>query len=65
VLDDTKEGLRLNGLAQYCHGTGFLGLMRNLGTPRNYHDRNVGKHRILGSLSEKTPAVEYRHHQVQ
>jgi hypothetical protein len=65
VLNDAKEGLGLYGLAHNSKGTSFLGFLRNVVKSRHYYDRNVGKKRILASLGEKPPAIEYWHLQVQ
>ena len=65
MLDEANEDLRLCGLAHNGYCTGFLGFLRNLARSRHDHDRNVGEKRILGSLGEKPPAIEYRHLQVQ
>jgi len=65
VLDDAEERSRLYRLAHNGYGAGFLGSLSNVAVSRHYHDRNVGKPRIFASLGKKTPAIEYRHLQVQ
>jgi hypothetical protein len=65
ALDEANEGLRVYGLMYYGYGAGFLRLQRNVGTSGHDHDRNIGQERNGGSLGEKPPAIEHRHHQVQ
>lgn len=65
VLDEAKEGPRFYGLAHKGYGAGFFGFLRNVATSRHYHGWNVGKNWVLASLCEKSPAIEYRHFQVQ
>ena len=65
VLDNAEQGVWLYRFAHNCFGASFLGLRRNVGAAGHDHDRNIVKKRVFDSLGEKSPTVEYRHHQVQ
>ena len=65
MFDYTQNRLGLYGLAHESDGSRLLGFLCNVATSGDYNDRNLSKKRIFGSLGEKTPSIEYRHHKVQ